>query len=180
MKLHPAKDGLLPLPDERGLTVRDKGGNRLVDVVSPQTGFCTGVRSPLTTTGKSVLPATPVGAGSAGPGMDVRFDQTQEVYYDLVRSEASEPIGIVVRTCADGDAPLRTTRVKVVQAGVPVPPEMQADCTAPVRKSDSARKANTDAVTALVRSMGYKGKITKEIRTAALEMIAMEKACRGV
>lgn len=179
VKLHPAKDGLIPLPDERGITRRDKGGNPLIDVVSPQSGFCTGVRSPLTTTGKSVIEPTPASAGTAGTGMDVRFDQCARVYYDLIRSSGTDPIGLVVRTVADGDDLLPITRVRVVEAGIPIAPQNVADCTAPVRKSDSARDANTRAAEAVIRSMGFTGTITRQMRTAALEMIALERAHTG-
>lgn len=172
MRLHPAKDGLVPLPHERGMTKRDRGGNKLVDVVSPETGFCVGVRSPLTPDGMSVRLAKSV---SGGKGIDTRYDPESELYYDLVRSSGTDPIGLVVRTVEMKDDSLPCTRVAIYRNGMPVPPEKVQDCTAPVRRALSTRKENDAAVKAVLRAMDYHGPITREIRKAALEMIQMEK-----
>ena len=181
MRLHPVDDGLIPLPDERGLRVRDRGGNNLVDVTDPKTGFCVGVRSNLTTRdGVSVFPASPVSGGSPSVGSDTRFDPEHEVYYDLIRSSDTDPVGLVVRTVADGDAPLRTTRVRVVTSGKSVSHEIAAKSTAPVRKNVSARKQNDEAVRAILSAHGYTGKITPVVRKLALELLAYEKHISGL
>lgn len=172
MRLHPAEDGLIPTPDERGVTVRDRGGNKLTDVVSPITGFCVGVRSPLTSDGISVRPAKSI---SGGKGVDTRYDLEQGVYYDLVRESETAPVGLVVRTVDMGDDSLPCSRVTIVRNSVGVPPEKVGDCTAPVRKALSARKENDAAVKAVLRAMDYHGPITPEIRKATLEMIQIER-----
>lgn len=176
MRLHPAKDGLIPHPDERGLSVRDRGGNRLIDLHDPTSGFCVGVTSPLTSTGMSVLTPKPA---SGGKGPDVRFDAESERYYELIRSRDSDPIGIVVRLDTDGDALLPTTRVRVVQATPSKDRKSERNSTAPVRKAPSVRKQNDDAVKAVLAGMGYTGPITPQIRKATLEMIAMEKSIQS-
>lgn len=173
MRLHPAKDGLIPMPDERGLTVRDKGGNRLIDVYDPTTGFCVGVTSPLTSTGMSVSTPKPP---SSGHGADIRLDAESNRYYELVRKSDSDPIGIVVRLVTDADELLPCTRVRVIEAQPSASRESERKSTAPVQKSVSTRKQNNDAVRAILDSMGYKGKITPEMRKACLEMIEIEKA----
>jgi hypothetical protein len=180
VRLHPAKDGLLPHPHERGLTVRDRGGNRLRDIISPETGFCTGVASPLTFSpkdaGLSVLSPKPP---SGGKGSDIRYDDDSARYYDLIRSDASAPVGLVVRLVSDGDDKLPCARVRVVEAAPSPSRESERNCSAPVQKSVSTRKQNDQAVKAILDAHGYEGKITPEIRKVVLEMIAMEKSVSG-
>jgi hypothetical protein len=176
VRLHPAKDGLLPHPDERGMTRRDRGGNPLRDVTDHETGFCTGVTSPLLSSGLSVIPHV---SPSGGVGPDTRFSAERQVYYDMVRSSETAPIGLVVRTTTDCDGPLPITRVRVVESSIPVTGDSVANCTAPVLKSVSVRKANDAAVKAVLSAMGYKGPITREIRKATLEMIALERSITG-
>lgn len=176
MRLHPAKDGLIPFPDERTLIRRDKGGNRLRDRVDPQTGFCTGVTSPLLSNGVHVLPyKRPTGAS----GPDVRFDSKSARYYDLIRESDSDPIGLVVRLTTDGDASLPCTRVRIVKGEKSESGASERNSSAPVRKPVSARKANDEAVRAVLAAMGYKGPIDSKMRKAALELIAYEKTCTG-
>lgn len=174
MRLHPVKDGLIPLPDERGMTRRDSGGNRLVDVVSPDTGFCVGVRSPLSIEGR-VVEAAAIAGGSAKSGEDVRFDHESARYYELVRDAKTDPIGFVVRLTTDGDDMLPCTRVRIIQATVPVSVQKGRESTAPVRKKPSVREENDAAALAVLSAMGYKGEITSEVRDAALAMIELEK-----
>lgn len=171
MRLHPVKDGLIPLPDERGMTRRDKGGNKLVDVVDPDSGYCIGTRSPLTIKGRVVEAATITG----GSGTDVRFDPESARYYELVRDAATEPIGFVVRLTTDGDDSLPCARVRVIQATKPIDVRKAGKSTAPVRKKLSVREENDRAAEAVLRAMGFEGKITPEIRDAALAMIEIEK-----
>lgn len=177
MRLHPVKDGLIPDPYERGLTRRDRAGNALIDTIDPSTGFCVGVRSPLTfPDGMSVItPKSPAG----GTGTDTRFDAETARYYDLVRKSDSDPVGLVVRLESDGDGTLPCTRVRVVEASASSTRESERNSSAPVRKSDSARKSNDVAVKAVLDAMGYKGKMTQQLRTVVLEMIAMEKSVSG-
>lgn len=176
MRLHPAKDGLIPQPDERGLTVRDKGGNTLIDLHDPTTGFCVGVTSPLTSTGMSVFPAKSCGGGN---GPDIRKDEQSERYYELVRSSHSAPVGIVVRLTTDEDALLPTTRVRVIQAAPSTNGKSERKSTAPVQKKPSVRSENNAAVKAILSAMGFKGKVTPQIRDACLAMIEMEKSVSG-
>lgn len=173
MRLHRIEDGLVPQPDERKLTKYDKGGNKLRDVVDPVTGMCTGVTSPLTVPdGTRILKPTPVSGGKSKSAPDVRFEPTREVYYELQRNSDSQPFGVVVRTVADGDALLPVTRVRVVSATSPTNGGKSGLPYTPI----STRKANDDAAKAVLDAMGFKGKITPEIRQAALEMIEIEKA----
>jgi hypothetical protein len=179
MRLHPVKDGLIPLPAERGLNVRDRGGNKLVDTIDPKTGFCTGVSSPLTLPEGHVLTAKPPSGGS---GQDVRFDSESARYYDLIRESGSDPIGLVIRTVADGDELLPCTRIRVVEAAASKSRTSERNSTAPVRNGGrgvSVRTENDLAVKSVLAGMGYKGPITREIRIACLEMIAIEKAVRS-
>lgn len=173
MRLHRIEDGLVPQPDERKLTKYDKGGNKLRDVVDPVTGMCTGVTSPLTVPdGTRIMNPTPVSGGKSKSAPDVRFDPTREIYYELNRTRDSDPFGLVVRTVSDGDDPLPVTRIRVVQANVPGNGGKSGLPFTPV----SVRQQNNEAVKAVLDAMGYKGKITPEIRQAALEMIEIEKS----
>lgn len=176
MRLHPVDDGLLRSPEERTLTTHDRGGNTLRDVIHPETGFCTGVTSPLTVPdGTRVITPTPVSGAKSKSAPDVRFDPDREVYYDLVRNKDSDPFGLVVRTCDDPDGPLAVTRVRVIQADVPKTGGKSGLPYTPT----STRKENTAAVRAVLAGMGYSGPITPEIRKAALEMIAIERSTNG-
>lgn len=185
MRLHPAEDGLIPEPSERGVKTRDRSGNRLIDVVDPKTGFCTGVRSPMTIpAGQSVLPHTPVSAGVAPSGSMTQFDTEHKVYYDLLNGSDSEKFGVVVRTEADGDNPLRCTRVRVVQAVMPHNRQRnvtgdRSGKSAAQRKSVSTRVQNDQAVKAVLISIGYTGTITPQVRKVVLEMIELEKTVPG-
>lgn len=170
MRLHRIDDGLVKGPDERTLTKYDKGGNKLRDVVDPTSGMCTGVTSPLTITDRIIQP-TPVSGGKSKDAPDVRFDPEKEVYYELVRNKDTDPFGLVMRTTSDADGPLPVTRVRVVSA---LPPTNGGKSGLPFTPI-STRKENDVAVKAVLDAMGYKGKITPEIRKAALEMIEIEK-----
>lgn len=172
MRLHPVKDGLIPMPDERGMTVRDKGGNKLIDVNNPKTGYCVGVTSPLSISGR-VVQASPITGGS---GPDVRFDTESARFYELVRDVPNAPIGFVVRLTTDGDESLPCTRVRVIQGTSPLSAESAAKSTSPVRKALSVREANDEAAHAVLSAMGYEGEITPQVRDAALAMIEIEKA----
>lgn len=176
MRLHRIEDGLVRLPEERTLRTHDIGGNPLRDVVDRETGFCTGVTSNLTIPdGTSVMQPTPVSGAKSASTPDVRFDPTREVYYELVRNKASDPFGLVVRTTDDQDGALPVTRVRVVTAKDGKSGEKSDLPFTPI----STRKANNDAVKAILAGMGYTGKVTPEIRKAALEMIAIEKSLNG-
>lgn len=174
MRLHPVKDGLIPMPDERGMTRRDSGGNKLIDIVSPDTGFCVGVRSPLSIAGR-VVEADRIAGGSAKSGEDVRFDAKSARYYELVRDAATAPIGFVVRLTTDGDESLPCSRVRIIQATRSIPAGSARKSTAPVRKKLSVREENDAAALAVLSAMGYDGEITPQIRDAALAMIELEK-----
>lgn len=169
MGLHPIKDGLVPHPDEKRVIKRDKGGNTLVDVVSPKTGFCVGVRSPLTSDCLSVRSAKSV---SGGKGTDTRYDQRSGLWFDLERVPNSDPIGKVVRTVDMGDDKLPLARVKVKQSP-------KSEMSEKAKRAIRTRKENDVAVMALLAAMGYTGEITPQIRRAALEMIEMEKRISG-
>lgn len=172
MRLHRIEDGLVKMPDERTLRTHDIGGNRLRDVINPETGMCTGVTSPLTVPdGTSVMNHTPVSGAKSKSAPDVRFDPEKEVYYELVRNKDSDPFGLVYRTCEDSDGPLPVTRVRVVSA---LPPTSGGKSGLPFTPV-SSRKENDEAVKAVLAGMGYKGPITREIRKAALEMIEIER-----
>jgi hypothetical protein len=62
IRLHPIRDGLIPLvanPDR--IKVRDQGGNSYTEVTDTSTGWCTGVTSPLTIPdGCKVLVPSPI------------------------------------------------------------------------------------------------------------------------
>lgn len=175
MRLHPVEDGLIPEPDERGMTRRDSGGNKLVDVHDGN-GFVTGVRSNLTIpSGSSVIMPTPVSGAKSAATPDVRFDAERQVYYDLIRSKDTDPVGLVVRTTADGDNPLKVTQIRIIEV-VPTQSRVaERNSSAPVRPAVSVRSENDAAVKAVLDGIGYKGAITPQIRKAALEMIAIER-----
>ena len=176
MRLHLVDDGLLRSPEERTLTTHDRGGNRLRDVINPDTGFCTGVTSPLTIPdGKGVINPTPVSGAKSASTPDVRFHPDKEVYYDLARNSDSDPFGLVIRTTDNADGPLPVTRVRVIQADVPKTGGKSGLPYTPT----STQKENTKAVRAVLAGMGYAGPITPEIRKAVLEMIAIEKSANG-
>lgn len=173
MRLHPVKDGLVPHPDERGMTRRDLGGNKLVDVVNPISGYCVGVTSALTPSGNSVRPASQVSGTTSGP--DVRFDPDTARYYQLVRESKSAPIGIVVRLTTDGDDSLPCSRVIIIRGESSATGASERKSNAPVQKQLSVREQNDMAAKAVLSAMGYTGPITPEVRNAALQMIAIEK-----
>lgn len=103
---------------------------------------------------------------SGGNGPDVRSvqdDAGETVYYEPLQGS---DIGIVVRTCADGDNPLRTTRIKVYSDEKSVSPR-------------SKKKENDDAAKAVLAAYGYKGAFTPMARQFALELIEYEKACKS-
>jgi hypothetical protein len=106
------EDGVRRHPDERGVTLRDRGGNKLVDVVNPHTGFCVGVRSPMSPEGASVRQARTVvpkkGRYSelGDPGIPEKLTRTDKtVYVDFE--------GRVVRTCDMDDEALPVAYVNV-------------------------------------------------------------------
>jgi hypothetical protein len=169
VRLHPVKDGLIPEPHERGLTVRDRGGNRLVDLISPDTGFCTGVTSPLTMSGESVFPGTPTSGGRAANQPDVLFSPEERVYYEPLQTPTGGRVGIVVRTCADSDGPLRTSRIRIMTDEKSVSPG----------KKRSVRKENDSAARAILSAMGWTGPLTPEWREMALRLLAREKALQA-
>lgn len=171
MRLHPVKDGLIPQPHERGMTKRDRAGNRLIDVVDPRTGFCVGVRSPLTVRG----PVTMASPMSGGNGPDVRFDPSSHRYYELVRDAVTDPIGFVVRLVTDGDNFLPCSRVRIIRSTTAPSAESGRKSTAPVRKPLSVREQNDLAAKSVLSAMGYTGPFTPEVRNAALAMIEIEK-----
>jgi len=176
MRLHPVDDGLIRFPEERTLTTHDRGGNPLRDVINPDTGFCTGVTSPLTVPdGMSVMQPTPVSGAKSASTPDVQFDPDSELYYDLVRTSDSDPFGLVIRTTSDPDGPLPVTRIRVVSADVPKTGGKSGLPYTPT----STQKENTAAVRAVLAGMGYAGPITPAIRKAALEMIAIERSANG-
>lgn len=60
IKLHPLRDGVIPLTSEARVAHRDRGGNVYTEVTNPSTGFCDRVTSPLTIEGGPVLQSQPV------------------------------------------------------------------------------------------------------------------------
>lgn len=176
MRLHVIDDGLIRLPEERGITTRDVGGNRLRDVTSRDTGMCTGVTSNLTIPpGSGVIEPTPVSGAKSASTPDVRYDPETTRYYELVRTSDSDPFGLVCRTTEDSDGPLPVTRVRIVSADVPQTGEKSGLPFTPI----STRKANNEAVRAMLSGMGYNGPVTPVMRKAALEMIAIERNVSG-
>lgn len=97
--------------------------------------------------GMSVSRLKPV---SGGCGKDVRLDPETGLYYDLIRSSESDPVGVVVRTESDGDNPLRCTRVTVIQSTKRLSGKSAENCSAPVHKSVSRRKQNDQAIRAVL------------------------------
>ena len=170
MRLHPAKDGLIPEPSERGLTIRDSGGNRLSDVVSPLTGFCTGVTSPMTIRpGQSVIDHKAPSGGKAPSGSDVLFSTKERVYYEPLQVPNGGRVGIVVRTCDDSDGPLPSSRITI----------MTDESTSVPGKRRSVRKENDEAARAILSAMGYNGPMTPIWRKMALDLLAREKALQA-
>lgn len=167
MRLHPVKDGLIREPSERGMTVRDSGGNPLVDVYNPETGFCTGVTSPMMVPyGQSVIDHKPPTGGKAPSGADVLFSTKERVYYEPLQVPNGGRVGIVVRTCDDSDGPLPKTRISIITD----------EKTHVPGKARSVRKENDDAARAILSAMGYKGPMTPLARSMALDLLAQERA----
>jgi hypothetical protein len=170
VRLHPVEDGVVRNPDERGMTVRDSGGNRLIDVHNPLTGFCTGVTSPMTVRpGQSVIDHKAPNGGKAPSGADVLFSPKERVYYEPLQVPNGGRVGIVVRTCADADGPLPVSRIRI----------MTDESTSVPGKKRSVRKENDAAARAILAGMGWKGELTKEWREMALRLLAREKALQA-
>jgi len=184
------RDGLMPMPDERGMKKVDRGGNRLVDVVNPETGYCVGVRSPLTVKdGVHVIDYVPP---KGAPAPDVRLVPSCPVSARPAVWAEFAPgakVGKVVRLTTDEDESLPVSRVSKpapVRAGKSgksgmssksVEPDLRTDeeKATDARNRENARIENDRAVRAVLAAMGYTGKITPTIRKTALEMIRMER-----
>src|SRR5882757_9959711 len=115
MRLHPVEDGLIPLPDERGMRKFDRSGNRLRDINDPQTGFCITARSPLDSDSSVITPSPVNGAETA---TTKQYRQYNGRYVDVSELHTDDPdveYGLVVRLTTDGDDPLPITRVRIAK-----------------------------------------------------------------
>lgn len=121
-----AFDGLYPHPEEKGVLHR-VAGQKLRDIVHPQTGFCVNaVTNTFNQYEATVRPAK----GTSGAGAEPpRFDTDARRWYD-------PKTGHVYRTTTDGEAPLPTTRI----VEEPTLREPKAE-TVNTKKADSPRRA---------------------------------------
>lgn len=89
-----------------GLRHRDRSGNKLVDVVNPLTGFCTGTRSPLESAANNV-------PGQPKSGISVSQDEVEALpHYDAAKGVWF--VGkqrLVQRMIDTPDGPLQVARV---------------------------------------------------------------------
>jgi hypothetical protein len=190
------EDGVRRHPDERGVTLRDRGGNKLIDVVNPHTGFCVGVRSPMSSDGEIVRPARTVvpkkgrysEMGDSGvPEKITRADKT--VYVDFE--------GRVVRTCEMDDEALPVAYVNVRAAKEAAREEKRvareqeraarqeqkllraAQGCVETRSRVSAPRAprvTRQQCLDFIRSKGYSGVVTEEMVKLARECLKANKA----
>jgi hypothetical protein len=185
MRLHPVEDGLIPLPDERGLRTRDKSGNRLIDVVDPKSGFCVGVRSPLDCGGQHVINPTPTsGATSAQYKPYRKIDGhyvDMSTVSELATDDPSVHYGLVVRLTTDGDDPLQKTRVRIITVEESNKSLSGKKSGKPAKSgsSGSVRKENDKAVREILDAIGWSQPVTPEIRRRVLSMLAIEKSVSG-
>jgi hypothetical protein len=162
-------EGKVPDPSGRGMTRTDRGGNRLIDVVHPETGYCVGVRSPLTfKAGERVIPHK---SPSGGAGSDVRFAGNREVWVELTEEARKSGQAKVVRLTTDGDGILPVTRVRVDEVGTPD----EITKAQIVRNQTDARNEREAAILAVLSGMGYDGPITRSVRSAVWSMIQAER-----
>jgi hypothetical protein len=102
VRLHPVRDGLIPLVREVArVRERDSGGNVYTEVTNPSTGFCMGVTSPLTIEGGPVLipqPVVPEHNPVRDAGLLPQRDQRTGTWYLGTGTNRR-----VIRTVADGD-----------------------------------------------------------------------------
>jgi hypothetical protein len=129
IRLHPVRDGVIPpVADRNRVLHRDRGGNVLTDVTNMQTGYCTGVKSPLTLEGGPVLKSTPV-VPTHNPKRDLGlFPQLiGDVWVQGVGSNKH-----VVRTVDLGDKPIPS---------VPSRRRAASRQGAPVRRNDGPERA---------------------------------------
>lgn len=167
------------------ITTKDRLGNRLVDVVNPKTGFCTGVRSAGTITETVIVPK---GAASASHQEVLAlpvYDQETGLWW--VGEDR-----LVQRMVQTPDGPLKVARV--VKASVADKLDRRAEAAGKVKRAPKdgfkgrnsktgragkGRKASrpTDAqVDAYLRNkFGYAGTISAKIKRAAVSAVMADK-----
>lgn len=161
-------EGLTPHPDERRLRLRDRSGQKLKDVIDPRTGFCTGVTGPMEPDGTCIRDAKPTsGAGTPLPTHD---PITGAWWVGADR--------LVVRTTTTPDGPLHRTRVvkaSTLNKNGHTPDEQKRTkkpVTARQQASLASRKGprytDTEIRVWVAEHTGYKGKLTRAIRTSAI------------
>lgn len=171
-------EGITPHPDERRLRERDRSGQKLKDVIDAKTGFCTGVTGPMESDGTRIRAAKPT--SGAGTPLPERDDATGLWWVGEDR--------LVVRTVTTPDGPLARTRVikkdHLDESG------RTPDERKPARKPVSARQQAsldnrkgpryTDAeIRAWVAEhTGYRGKLTRVIRTSAISCMVKAATVR--
>lgn len=87
LRLHPIRDGVIPLMREGRMVHRDSGGNVYQEITNPSTGMCMGVTSPLTIqeSDKPVLiptPVVPVDNPKRDAGLLPQFDLATGTWYE--------------------------------------------------------------------------------------------------
>lgn len=103
IRLHPLRDGVIPLTTEARVRRRDIGGNLYTEVTNPSTGMCTGVTSPLTIEGGPVLEPTPV-VPVRNPKRDAGL--LPQLAGNGVWTQGAGSARRVIRTVDQGDSPL--------------------------------------------------------------------------
>lgn len=145
VRLHPIKDGTAPMGEQLTmLRRRDRAGNKLRDVVDPDTGFCVGVTSPLEgrVSGKGT---------SGGHTAETKRAAVEAVEVDRCKVYVDEE-GFVCRTLDMGDAPRPVAYVKPA-----TPPSKERAV-----RNTTGRKARSTTATPAPGGSGAGGRITDE------------------
>lgn len=167
-------EGLTPHPDERRVTKRDRGGNKLIDVHN-HNGFCVDVRSPMTPTGPVETPKGVSGAGKKLPTkkFDVWVDENGRPIRLTTMGEDRLP---VVKTESDDQpkSPANSSKLSRAAQGC-VEMARQVKPVKPARRNITKKM-----VVAYLAEKGYTGSIDSKIEKLARLAIKanLEKAAR--
>lgn len=171
--LHPFDDGVVDTTPNARLRTHDSGGNRLVDITDPVTGMCIGVRSPMTCNQKVIEQKN----GTSQPTKYIRDIQEVDGLYvdmsdvvEIAQSGGNVRVGLVVRTCADGDDPLPISRVVVESPGM----------TRKAAAEAKRRKREEWEVKTVLSHMGWIGPVPAELHESTLAMIKAKKSQKSV
>lgn len=174
VRLHPVKDGVLPMTREAYIRRRDMAGNKLQDVIDPVTGFCIGVRSALMSNPNNTPLNPRPGTSGSHNTETARADVTRQgnVWLDDQNR--------VIRTCDMGDDPLpvrRTSNLTQPSKGKRMRDPSAVSASIPGATGPGGRITDADC-DALIIAMakGRPVKITQAMRAAARDMLKQKRA----